>query len=657
MRPATIPSTALPPSDTTAAAIQPQTMIPDLLRARPHLRDVFDRYGLRGCGGAHGPAETLAYFARAHGVELERLLSELRQADRTVPHPAAAHARGGVAPRPLPVHFADTIYRPFFKTAIAIALSAGAVWGAYLLIRIALAGSFTAISIHDINAHGHAQIFGWVGLFVMGFAYQAFPRMRHTTLWRPGLALFTFYLMLAGIVARTLGEPLYAVPGMRVLALAGATSEAIAIALFALVITRTIQASGHALTWTDGYVFAAIAFFLLQAGYEWGLLLATTGAATRADLLELVATWQAPLRDIQIHGFALLMILGVGLRMFPALFDFPARSPRLVRNCLFLLLAAVAGEVAFFLAMRLTGQSAWAAPLYLSMLVLAGACVALTYRWLPCVPAGRSGESPTSPPDRSVKFLRASMLWLHLSLLLLLLAPLYMLVLLPQSPWLSSSGAHSAEIHFSHAYYGAIRHAITVGFISLMILAMAAKVVPTLNGVDLRLLRPLWLPFILVNLGCALRVSLQIATDFAAVAYPLVGISGVLEVSGIAIWGVHLWRIMNGWQPAAAPDAGPIHDISASPVPRITADDSPGRVVERFPATLPVLLQHGLTPLAKPLLRRTLGRSITIRTAAAMRGISLEAMLAALNQSIQAPPGSRPNTQIPSGTQAQSSAV
>jgi hypothetical protein len=227
-------------------------------------------------------------------------------------------------------------------------------------------------------------------------------------------------------------------------------------------------------------------------------------------------------------------------------------------------------------------------------------------------------------------------LWLHLSLLLLLLAPLYMLVLLPQSPWLSASGAHSAENHFSHAYYGAIRHAITVGFISLMILAMAAKVVPTLNGVDLRLLRPLWLPFILVNLGCALRVSLQIATDFTSVAYPLVGISGVLEVSGIAIWGVHLWRIMNGWQPAAAPDAGAIHDISASPVPRITADDSPGRVVERFPATLPVFLQHSLTPLANPLLRRTLGRSITIRTAAAMRGISLEAMLAALNQSIQA---------------------
>lgn len=68
------------------------------------------------------------------------------------------------------------VHRPFFRAGIAVLLTAGAVWGAVLLLRIATAGSFTAISIHDINAHGHAQIFGWVGLFVMGFAYQMFVR-------------------------------------------------------------------------------------------------------------------------------------------------------------------------------------------------------------------------------------------------------------------------------------------------------------------------------------------------------------------------------------------------------------------------------------------------------------------------------------------------
>ena len=594
------------------AGVAPEAMIPDLLRANPHLRPIFDRYGLCGCGGAHGPAETVAYFARVHDVELDRLLDELRTADQSrLVTPARPE------PISLPIHFADSIYRRFFKAGVVVTLSAGAVWGAFLLWRAALAGSFTAISIHDINAHGHAQIFGWVGLFVMGFAYQAFPRMRHTSLWQPGLALLTFYLMLGGIVARTLSEPLYTMPGMRFLAMAGATSEVVAIGLFALVIVRTIQRSGQTPTWPDGYVFAAIAFFFVQAVYEWGLLLATTGVATRAALLDVIATWQAPLRDIQIHGFALLMILGVGIRMFPPLFDLPARSPRLLRNGLFLLLAAIVGEVTFFLLMRLTGHHVWAAPLYLSILVLASTCFALSWRWLPSRRAAR--------PDRSRKFVQTAALWLNVSMLMLVLAPLYMFVLLPHSPWRSASGAQSIAIGFSHAYYGAVRHAVTVGFISLMILGMAAKVVPTLSGVDIRLLRPLWLPFVLVNVGCALRVFLQVATDLAPIAYPLVGISGVLEVAGIAIWGVHLWRIMDGWNPTGRPE-----DSGTRPT-RITADDSPGRIVEAYPATLTVFLRHGLSPLANALLRRTIGRSITLRTAAAMRGIALEELLRELN--------------------------
>ncbi len=49
---------------------------------------------------------------------------------------------------------ADTIYRPFFKAGIAVTLSLGAVWGAYLLVRIALNGSFTAAGLHEVNAHG-----------------------------------------------------------------------------------------------------------------------------------------------------------------------------------------------------------------------------------------------------------------------------------------------------------------------------------------------------------------------------------------------------------------------------------------------------------------------------------------------------------------------
>lgn len=96
------------------------------------------------------------------------------------------------------------------------------------------------------------------------------------------------------------------------------------------------------------------------------------------------------------------------------------------------------------------------------------------------------------------------------------------------------------------AVWGAIRHAITVGFISLMIVGVAARVVPTLNGIDLRRLSKLWGPFLLLNAGCTLRVCGQMLTDFVPAVFPITGVSGVLEVLGLTLWAVHLWPMMSG---------------------------------------------------------------------------------------------------------------
>lgn len=125
-------------------------------------------------------------------------------------------------------------------------LTLGAVWGAYLLVRIAVVGQFTAVGVHEVNAHGHAQIFGWVGLFVMGFAYQAFPRFEHTSLRYPGLAYLSFALMAAGLVARSALEPMADGMGLLAeLAVAGSAPEVAAIGLFAWVIVATWRTSGN----------------------------------------------------------------------------------------------------------------------------------------------------------------------------------------------------------------------------------------------------------------------------------------------------------------------------------------------------------------------------------------------------------------------------
>jgi hypothetical protein len=582
--------------------------IPELLRAAPHVRPVLDRYGLRGCGGPLGPRETLGFFAQAHDVPLERLLAEIRA---EIAHPAPP-------PVSLPMidTVADTIYRPFFRAGIAVVLTLGAVWGAYLLLRIAFAHSFTAAGLHEINAHGHAQIFGWVGLFVMGFAYQAFPRFKHTTLSHPRRAVLSWWLMVAGVVVRSVAEPLAASwPWLAVPAVAAAVMEVVAIGLFVSVLVATWRGSGKPFAFYDYYILSALFWFVLQSVYETAYLAATL-AATGADLVSLVATWQAPLRDLQIHGFAMLMILGVSQRAFHHFYGLPAPDPRVSRAALVVINATVAGEALGLVLMRLH-HPAWAALWYGSVLVLALAVAVLVAGWRIFTAAAES--------DRTLKFLRTAYVWLFVSLGMLVLLPAYQFGLLP---WLAPDSA-AASTGFSHAYYGATRHAITVGFISLMIVGVAAKVVPILNGVDSRSLPRLWLPYVFINLGCMLRVVAQTATDFSGLTFPAAGVSGVLEVTGLALWGVHLWRIMGGRYAAALP-APPTADGPLTPGHIV------GDVLDRHPSLLPTFIAFGLQPLANPVLRRTLARRVTLAQACRLAGADLPALLQALNDELAA---------------------
>jgi hypothetical protein len=254
--------------------------------------------------------------------------------------------------------------------------------------------------------------------------------------------------------------------------------------------------------------------------------------------------------------------------------------------------------------------------MYGSMVTIAVSVAVLTSGWWthlwgrPVVAAEIAGDRA----DRSFKFIQAAYAWLYLSLAMLLFVPFYNR-LTGQS--------------FSHAFYGATRHAITVGFISMMILGVAAKVVPVLNGADAHRLSRLWLPFILVNTGCFLRVSTQILTDLVPGAFSVIGLSGVLEVTGISVWGLGLWKVMNS---ALRQNES---DESRVPRPvRIVPEDKVGRVVAGAPELLPVFVQFGFTAIQNPVLRRTVARQTSIRQACRMHAIDETALLAALNATL-----------------------
>jgi hypothetical protein len=220
--------------------------------------------------------------------------------------------------------------------------------------------------------------------------------------------------------------------------------------------------------------------------------------------------------------------------------------------------------------------------------------------------------------------------WLLLSLGMLVLWPVHQHGLLATL----APGSEAAGLGFSHAYYGAARHAITVGFVSLMIVGVAAKVVPTLNGVPSRRLSPLWGPFVLVNLGCALRVFGQTLTDFTTGAFPVAGVSGLLEVTGLALWGGHLWLVMSGRprlrDESPAGTAKPAGTLAEDEPVR--GDHAVGTVLDSRPELLDVFVAHGFTMLTSPQFRRTMARVVTVEQACRRTGIEPREFVHVLNE-------------------------
>jgi hypothetical protein len=424
-------------------------------------------------------------------------------------------------------------------------------------------------------------------------------------------------MMVAGLIVRTIGIAMASAwPLTPAIALGGGALEVAAVLIFAGQIFATFWRSGAKLEPYVGFVVSALAWFVTSSIFSvWHTWNTMTAGSTDA-LIWYVATYQSPLRDLQIHGLMLFMILGVSMRMLPALFEVPRVPDRRAWWTLALLATAVLSEVALFLLSRWTGNRIFAVLLPVPWAMLAIGCATIVLTWRPW--------RPFPVTDRSTKFVRAAYAWLAISLVMLLLSPAYYYT------YHHLSGAPG--LPFSHAYHGAIRHAITVGFISLMIMGFAAKVVLTLNGVDPRTLSTLLGPFMLVNVGCLLRVVMQTLTDWFTGIYPFIGISGTLEVAGLAWWGLGLVRIILRGKREAVGEV-----LSRQPRPKqIEGHHRVAEILDWFPETEPLFLEWGFTAIRQPLLRRTIARQVTLAQAASLRGVSIDQLLAALNIKIAA---------------------
>src|SRR2546429_399345 len=66
----------------------------------------------------------------------------------------------------------------FIVTGLIFVLLPGTFLGVWNLIKISSRQAVNSVSPAWIQAHGHAQLFGWVGTFILGIGFYSIPKLR-----------------------------------------------------------------------------------------------------------------------------------------------------------------------------------------------------------------------------------------------------------------------------------------------------------------------------------------------------------------------------------------------------------------------------------------------------------------------------------------------
>jgi len=583
--------------------IDPGMTIRDAVARYPQTAVVFARHGLGGCGGAAGPLEPIDQFARLHHVDLSNLLQELEASAREV-------QAASVAPPPPPAP--GDSYSIYLKTSLLLALTAG--FGIGLLAVLGRAGGpdLGRYWLPLIQAHGQVQLLGWVGLFVVGVAYHVVPRFRGVAPVSRRVALATYALLLGAVLVRAVGQPLAVampLPGVFTLA---ALLQLLASGLFAATMARCLDPRQGRWEGYEPYLLAAGGWLVL-AGLLQGAI------AVRADAMGggLVASLLTePYLAATFYGFALMATFGVTRRAIPLFMGLRPTHERLAAVACGLLNLGVALQVGGGVASALAGPEPWRVAVLGGVMVLLGGAVAFVlalhlYERAPMAPG--AGQPRAHEP-----YVRTAYGWLLVSLGLSAALAVWELA----DGTVPSAGAANAA-----------RHALALGYLSLLIFGVASRIVPVFGGVALWR-RPLLVPlYVVFNAGVVLRVVGELLGSADALGRGVVAVSGLLGYAGLALFALVLWRTLDTRPTAlpqpAAPDR-PVPAVRLGSAPALSPDLTVAEVLARWPATLDVFLAHGFTPLANPLLRAALAPRVTIAQAAATRGGDLAALLAAL---------------------------
>jgi uncharacterized protein involved in response to NO len=487
------------------------------------------------------------------------------------------------------------VFVPFFIASLLLTLTFGAALGMLNLARLTGTG-WGLLHRPSVWAHAYVQVFGFVGLFVMGVAYHVLPRFTGVQLQGPGLARWSFCLQLLGVVLVAAGFMARATV-IRGAWLAGAGALSGGALLFYICVTRTLAGKASPPEPFECWMRAGVTW--LVAGAALALIAALSGDPA----------WHQVLWPAALFGFAGSWIFGVGRRVFPIFLGWRARCPPLERPAYWTYQLGVAAWSA----------GSWPADSPLPGIIAAAGAVALVagtamFAFVVGLFTRRDRDWQRGPHER---YIYTAWAWLGVGLLLGPIATTLVIF----------HGGHPAPLVADFA-----RHAVALGFVTMMIVGVAGRVVPVFTG------RTLWSPrahvltfwFLIVALAVR-ALQVVISTGYWPHAWPFIGLAGPPAFIAMLLFTINIVMTVRpevartpAAMPAFAPggSAGTAHGIAD----RVVAD------LLAIPGVLDLLVSHGFTPLANPVLRATLARTVTLREACRLKQIPLAPLVQHIQQ-------------------------
>ena len=415
---------------------------------------------------------------------------------------------------PLPAPQAEAIEREvrlqrllmvYIVAGLMFMLLPGTFLGVWNLISISSRRAVDSLSPAWLQAHGHAQIFGWIGTFILGIGFYSLSKMGKLPLFAVSRGWTCFSLWTTGVTLRWIAGVVEW--HWRILLPFSALLELAGFLLFFYTVAGHRAGAGEPRRKRETWMLIVIAStfgFLTSLVLNAGESLHIAWAGSEPALPHV---FDQRLVALECWCFLVPAIWGFNARWLPVFLGLPAPNGRV-------LLAALGVTWAAILA------GFYGAPLLSAMLLPVAAVTALIalHVWRrPLRPAKIEGVHRSFP-----FFVKFAYVWL------LIAAGLWVL-----AAWADRGGG----------IWGAARHALTVGFITTMVFAIGQRVLPAFGGARV-LYSPRLMLASLVTLtaGCALRVGSEIPAyeGYSQAAWHVLPCSAVIELLAVSLFAANL---------------------------------------------------------------------------------------------------------------------